>query len=124
MPSSINEKGLSVRYKNKLCAYVETLNKFALAHYNTSTNVPLKYERFKSSITKKNAKYSKEAGIKQIRVHDFRHSCASLLVDSGASINLIAKDLGHTPTETMNTYSHLYKNKMSEIIDLINKKTA
>lgn len=35
-----------------------------------------------------------KAGVKDIRVHDFRHSCASLLIDSGANITLVAKYLG------------------------------
>lgn len=30
-------------------------------------------------------------GVKEIRIHDFRHSCASLLINNGANINMIAK---------------------------------
>ena len=64
----------------------------------------------------------KLAGVKQIRIHDFRHSCASLLINSNASINVVAKYIGHTKIdETLNTYSHLFKNKMNEIIDIIDK---
>ena len=63
-----------------------------------------------------------KAGVKDIRVHDFRHSCASLLINSNASINVVAKYLGHTKIdETLNTYSNLFKNKMYEIIDIIDK---
>lgn len=36
------------------------------------------------------------AGVPQIRIHDFRHSCASLLVNSGANITVVAKYLGYT----------------------------
>lgn len=36
-------------------------------------------------------KYCKLANVKQIRVHDFRHSCASLLINQGASITLVSK---------------------------------
>ena len=62
------------------------------------------------------------ADLPQIRIHDFRHSCASLLINSNASINVVAKYLGHTKIdETLNTYSHLFKNKMNEIIDIIDK---
>ena len=47
------------------------------------------------------------AKVKQIRIHDFRHSCASLLISKGANITLVAKYLGHTKIdETLNTYSH------------------
>ena len=64
----------------------------------------------------------KLAEVKQIRIHDFRHSCASLLINSGATINVVAKYLGHTKIdETLNTYSHLFKNQLNEIINIIDK---
>ena len=63
----------------------------------------------------------KLANIKEIRIHDFRHSCASLLINKGASINVVAKYLGHTKIdETLNTYTHLFKNQMTDIVNLIN----
>ena len=62
----------------------------------------------------------KLAGVKQIRIHDFRHSCASLLINNGADITLVAKYLGHSKIdETLNTYSHMFKNKLNNIINLI-----
>lgn len=36
-----------------------------------------------------------KACVKQIRLHDFRHSCASLLINKGANIQVAAKYLGH-----------------------------
>jgi integrase len=63
-----------------------------------------------------------KAGVKQIRLHDFRHSCASLLINNGANIMIVAKYLGHAKIdETLNTYSHLFKNKMDDIVNLMNK---
>lgn len=60
------------------------------------------------------------ARVKDIRIHDFRHSCASLLIDSGANITLVAKYLGHPKIEeTLNTYTHLYKNALTDITSLI-----
>ena len=62
-------------------------------------------------------RYADEAGLKHIRLHDFRHSCASVLINSGASIMVVAKFLGHAKIdETLNTYSHLFKNKMDEVV--------
>ncbi len=59
-------------------------------------------------------------GVKDIRIHDFRHSCASLLIDSGANITLVAKYLGHSKIdETLNTYSHMYKNRLDTIVNII-----
>lgn len=70
---------------------------------------------------KKN-EFTKKSGVKQIRIHDFRHSCASVLINNGASIMVVARYLGHAKIdETLNTYSHLFKNKMDEIINTLNK---
>ncbi len=57
-----------------------------------------------------------KSGIKKIRVHDLRHSHASLLVEMGFSLLLIAERLGHERIQTtMETYSHLYPNKQAEV---------
>lgn len=44
-------------------------------------------------------KNCKLAGVKQIRLHDFRHSCASLLIHQNASINVVSTYLGHSKIE-------------------------
>lgn len=57
-------------------------------------------------------------GVKLIRVHDIRHSHASMLVDSGADPLLIADRLGHEKvTTTLGTYSHLYPDKGQHLAD-------
>lgn len=79
---------------------------------------PLKNDTIRSE---KN-KFCKLAKVKQIRIHDFRHSCASLLINSGANITIVAKYLGHAKTEeTLNTYNHLFQSQMDEILNIINK---
>lgn len=66
-------------------------------------------------------KYCKLAGVKQIRVHDFRHSCASLLINKGASISLVSKYLGHANVSiTLNTYTHMYKSELTEMTKILN----
>ena len=46
----------------------------------------------------------------------YRHSHASLLVEMGFSPLLIAERLGHERVQTtMETYSHLYPNKQTEV---------
>ncbi|WKY43938.1 site-specific integrase [Eubacteriaceae bacterium ES2] len=55
-------------------------------------------------------------GVQKIRLHDLRHSHASLLIELGFSPLLIAERLGHEKVETtLNTYSHLYPNKHGEV---------
>ena len=56
------------------------------------------------------------ADSKRIRIHDLRHSHASLLVELGFQPLAIAERLGHEKIETtLNTYSHLYPNKQAEL---------
>ena len=60
----------------------------------------------------------KASGVKRIRLHDLRHSHASLLVEMGFTPLAIADRLGHEKIETtLNTYSHLYPNKQGELAD-------
>lgn len=44
------------------------------------------------------------------------------IINNGADITLVAKYLGHSKIdETLNTYSHMFKNKLDNIIGLIDK---
>lgn len=75
-----------------------------------------------SNIYLRRTKLATLAGLKVIRIHDFRHSCASLLVNNGANITVIAKYLGHTKIEeTLNTYTHLFNSALNEVVDLVDK---
>lgn len=55
-------------------------------------------------------RYLKLAGIKKhLRLHDFRHSCATWLFSIGVPITVISKILRHKDiAETMETYIHLF----------------
>lgn len=73
-----------------------------------------------TTIQKRKNHYCKLAGVKQIRIHDFRHSCASFLINNGASIVLVSKYLGHSKiSTTLDTYTHLYKNELLEVSNII-----
>lgn len=62
------------------------------------------------------------SGVKRIRVHDLRHSHASLLIEMGFSPQLVAERLGHeTIQTTLQTYSHLYPNKQDEVSSRLEK---
>ena len=55
------------------------------------------------------------SGTQKIRVHDARHTHASLLIDMGCTPLLAAERLGHERVQTaMETYSHPYPNKQAE----------
>lgn len=75
-----------------------------------------------TTVEKKNKDYAEKAGIKKIRIHDFRHSHASLLANEGINIQEIARRLGHSNIEiTWNRYSHLYPREEERAIQILNK---
>jgi len=59
-----------------------------------------------------------KSGVKRIRVHDIRHSHASMLIELGFAPLLIAERLGHENVQTtLETYAHLYPNKHREVAE-------
>ncbi|MFI3102618.1 tyrosine-type recombinase/integrase [Streptococcus suis] len=56
--------------------------------------------------------------LKKIRIHDFRHSHASLLINQGEDYLVVKERLGHASiTTTIDTYSHLYPSKQKALAD-------
>lgn len=75
-----------------------------------------------TSLNKINTKFADLAGVKHIRIHDFRHSHASLLANEGINIQEIARRLGHSKISiTWETYSHLYPREEERAINILNK---
>ncbi len=71
--------------------------------------------RCKNSIIRK-------LGLKNIRLHDFRHSHASILLNRGVDVVTVSKRLGHESVKmTLDTYSHLIKDSEEKLIDILNK---
>jgi len=61
-------------------------------------------------------KYAEKAGIRRIRLHDFRHSCASALISGTAPITAVSNFLGHSETtETLETYTHMFKKDLANV---------
>lgn len=96
-------------------------------YYSTFRNYEEKWFVFGSElplgdtrIATEQLKLEKKANVHHIRIHDFRHSCASLLINNGASILLVSRYLGHSNVSTtLNTYSHLFKNEFNDIVKTI-----
>lgn len=62
-----------------------------------------------------------KSGVKKIRIHDLRHSHASLLIGKGANIVAVSKRLGHKSVNvTLNTYSHLIEDAEKQIVEILN----
>ena len=61
-------------------------------------------------------------GLRRIRFHDLRHSCASLLLANGVPMKQIQEWLGHSDfSTTANVYAHLdYNSKLSSADAMVN----
>lgn len=65
----------------------------------------------------------KRSGVKKIRIHDFRHSHASLLMNMRVPIKEISERLGHENIETtLNTYAHLYPDDQDKLAQQLDQK--
>ena len=56
-----------------------------------------------------------------VRIHDLRHSFASILVSAGASLPLIGQMLGHTQVQTTQRYAHLFDDPMRDAAETVGK---
>ena len=54
-------------------------------------------------------------GIQGGRPYDLRHSFASLLVDQGASVVEVARQMGNAPSVTLDTYAHLFDERDTSV---------
>ena len=62
----------------------------------------------------------KKSGVKKIRMHDLRHSHATLLINAGVNIVAVSKRLGHSDiNQTLKTYTHLLKDTDDKMMDFI-----
>jgi integrase len=74
-----------------------------------------------STVENRNKLYAETAGLKKIRIHDFRHSHVSVLASEKINIQEIARRLGHSKIEmTWNTYSHLYPHEEERAVSILN----
>jgi len=63
-----------------------------------------------------------EAGLPDVRFHDLRHSAASYLAMSGASLMDIAAILGHKTLAMVKRYSHLSAQHTTAAVDRMAEK--
>jgi integrase len=60
-------------------------------------------------------KLLKYAGLPDIRLHDLRHTCATLLLGRNVNPKIVSEMLGHaTIAITLDTYSHVLPNMQNE----------
>jgi integrase len=61
-------------------------------------------------------KYCELAEVKQIRIHDLRHSFVSMLIHLGANLLVVADLIGDTLEQITKTYGHLYTEDKHKIL--------
>jgi len=59
------------------------------------------------------------AGVKDVRIHDLRHTFASTAVASGQGLPMIGKLLGHTQVQTTARYAHLAADPVRNAADIV-----
>ena len=57
------------------------------------------------------------AGLDDVRIHDLRHTFASMAVSSGEGLPMIGKLLGHTQVQTTARYAHLFNEPVKQAAD-------
>lgn len=59
-----------------------------------------------------------QAGVPPIRIHDLRHSNATLWLKHGAPLNVVSQRLGHARTSiTLDIYAHVLPDQQAEVAD-------
>lgn len=58
-----------------------------------------------------------QAGLPDVRIHDLRHTFASIAVGGGASLPVIGRILGHTQSQTTQRYAHLADDPVRHAIE-------
>jgi integrase len=62
------------------------------------------------------------AGLEDVRLHDLRHTYASLLISDGVSLPIIGRLLGHTQAQTTMRYAHLADEPLREATNRVGKR--
>jgi integrase len=66
-----------------------------------------------------------KAGLRRIRIHDLRHTFASLLIQNGESLAYVRDQLGHHSIQiTVDIYGHLEPGKNREAVDRLDDEIS
>ena len=100
------------------------LNDFISTFYSPKKDDRVFKKTDASSVRKFLKRRIEKYNLTDIRLHDFRHSHASLLIHSGINILAISKRLGHEDIKTtLNIYAHLYDSENEKLINKLNELT-
>jgi integrase len=59
---------------------------------------------------------------REVRIHDLRHTCASLMIMQGAHPKEIQQQLGHSSISvTLDRYGHLFPDRQDKVADALDE---
>ncbi len=65
----------------------------------------------------------KDAGLRRIRFHDLRHTCAALLIDQGEPLKYTQRQLRHASIQTtMDRYGHLRPERSTQAMERLDAR--
>jgi len=99
----------SIRKKSEVLGLPTSRDSFLIK--NPRTGKP--YNDFQVSF----AKARSEVGIDDVRIHDLRHTYASILIQNGVSLYEVQKLLGHSSPNMTQRYAHLNPNNLKQIVN-------
>ena len=100
----------------------EEVQEYVKKRYGFSENQRL-FPIVARTLQKRLKRYEKQSGVKQIRVHDIRHSHVAYLIYQGVEPLIIKERLGHKDIQmTLNTYGHLYPSQQKKVAEMLDNK--
>ncbi len=114
-----------IKIDNFLLNSLYDLKKYYINTYKDFDNSFYIFGGYKSlsitSIERRKKKYCELAQLKNIRLHDFRHSNATFLIQNNIPIIEVSRRLGHSDINmTIKTYTHLINDYEKKVLDTFN----
>lgn len=116
MPSDVIAalRAFRVRQAEERLALGEQYSETGLVAVNDDGS-PIRPETYSNDFSR----HSKDAGVPVIRLHDVRHTAATMLLDGGTTPSATAKWLGHDPAITLRVYGHVYDDALAAAGDAL-----
>lgn len=116
MPSDVLTalRAFKVRQAEEHLAMGEQYRETGLVAVNDDGS-PIRPETYSNDFSR----HAKDAGVPVIRLHDVRHTAATMLLDGGTTPSATAKWLGHDPAITLRVYGHVYDDALAAAGDAL-----